>query len=87
MWKGIWDFIDKGLSDLLKNVKHNQLINFSLSAFIGYGIFFTIIAIQKKARKRRFAAEICHILAFISVIALWHCFEDGTYLNIIFMSF
>jgi hypothetical protein len=77
MWKGLWDFIDHGLNDLLKNVPNSQLINFSLSAFIGYGIYFLLISVQRFVYLKPIATEICHVLAFFSIIALWHTFEDG----------
>ena len=77
MWKGIWDFIDNGLNDLLKNVPNNHLINFLISAITGYGIYFLLIAVQKKICSRSFVAEICHVLSFFSIIALWHSFGDG----------
>ena len=79
IWKGVWDFIDNSLNDVLANVPNSQVINFSLSALIGYGTFFTLIYMQKLAPiKQPIIAELCHVMAFFSIVALWHTFQDGS---------
>ena len=76
IWKGFWDFIDNSLNESLKHIPNSQVINFSLSALIGYGIFFFLISMQRVATKS-FIAEFFHAFAFFSIVALWHTFQDG----------
>ena len=76
-WKGFWDLLDIGLEeDLLENYTNAKLISLTITALLGYGIFFFLIFIQRFHMSNNLK-EILHFFAYISIVSLWRTYWDG----------
>lgn len=83
-WKGFWDLLDIGLEeDLLKNFADAKLISLILTGFLGYGIHFLLILIQRFQMSNAIK-EILHFFAYVSIVSIWRTYWDGMNFNLKF---